>query len=794
MKKFLFAILVLMMICSPTSARADGIIIPEPPICDPFPCAQPVPPISQLQVKYHHVSVMIEDQIAITKVDQVFYNPNSWSVEGEYLFPLPQDAVVTNFKLWIDGEPVSGAVLDADQARQRYEEIVRSLQDPALLEYAGSGAVQAHIFPIPSQTERRVELEYTQALTADHGLVRYVYPLNTEKFSASPLESVSVSVEIKSSTPIRAVYSPSHPVAITRSGEDQASASYEEADITPDSDFALFYSLGETPAFHLLTYRDPSDPSGADGYFLALIAPSPEVSAQPQPKDVLLVLDHSGSMEGEKMEQARQALIYILEHLNPQDRFNIIGFSSAVETFASGLRPASQAAEARGWVESISAAGSTDINRALLEAASLVQPERPTYLIFLTDGLPTEGEIDSAKILNNLADSAPTNLRLFVFGVGYDVDTFLLDSLAQAHHGASAYIFPEQNLDEIVSGFYDKISTPVLTSLSLDFGNMSVYDLYPMPLPDLFRGGQIIAAGRYRGGGVANIILSGDLNGVKQTLTFPEQVFTTDSQGETGPLAALPRLWATRKIGYLLNQVRLQGAEKELVEQIVRLSIRYGIVTPYTSYLVTEPAALGASAQNEIAGAAIQQWSQAPAAPVSGQKAVQDAAGQSALAQAESAPVLEASAAGQVKFVGSRTFLLVDGVWTDTTFDPDTMQARRVVFLSTDYFNLAKASPETAAALALGQQVLVLVEGTAYQTYVDPNAAPAADSPTPDPTAAPDAAPDATQAALQPLPSPTSQPTPQPAQPPANIFPTCPGSAAFMLLAMALVFRPKLRK
>ena len=167
-------------------------------------------------------------RLSITRVDQVFYNPNDWTVEGTYIFPIPLDAAVTDFTLWIDGEPVKGEVLSAEEARRTYENIVREMQDPALLEYADRGAVQARIFPIDSGSERRIQLEYTQALTAEEGLVRYIYPLNTEKFSTQPLEEVRVSVDIRASQPIRAVYSPSHPVAVSRSDEFHVTAGYEE--------------------------------------------------------------------------------------------------------------------------------------------------------------------------------------------------------------------------------------------------------------------------------------------------------------------------------------------------------------------------------------------------------------------------------------------------------------------------------------------------------------------------------------------------------------------------------------
>jgi Ca-activated chloride channel family protein len=319
----MLAILVLSLIL-PGSAFADGIIIPDPPVCDPGPCPPVIIPMDQLVIRYHHVTISIQDQLAVTHVDQVFYNPNDWTIEGTYIFPIPNDAAVSGFTLWVDGKPVEGQILDATQARQTYEQIVSSMRDPALLEYIGRGAVQARIFPIEPQSERRIELEYTQALPAEGGLVRYIYPLNTEKFSATPIESVTISVDIQSSTPIRAVYSPSHEIGISRESDRHVVVGYEAANVLPNTDFALYYSLGETEAFHLLTYRDPTDSSVPDGFFLVLLAPRINTIDQVIPKDLILVLDRSGSMDGEKFQQAQQATRYILDSLNQGDRFNII--------------------------------------------------------------------------------------------------------------------------------------------------------------------------------------------------------------------------------------------------------------------------------------------------------------------------------------------------------------------------------------------------------------------------------------------------------------------------------------
>ncbi len=724
------AIIVLAMICLaiPMPARADGIIIPEPPVCIPGPCPPLPRPMAQLDIRYHHVTVTVEDQLVVTHVDQTFFNPNEWDVEGTYIFPVPKDAVVTSFALWMDNEPVKGQILDAEQARRTYTDIVQSLQDPALLEYIDRGAVQASIFPIPSREERRIELEYSQVLTSENGLLRYVYPLSTEKFSRLPLESVTIQIDIKSHVPLRAIYSPSHQIAVHRENDHHITVGYEELDVLPDRDFVLFFSTGEEQAFHLMSFRDPLDTLDPDGFFLMLLAANPGSNPETFPKDVILVLDKSGSMDGEKFRQAQEALRYILGQLNPEDRFNIITFSTGVEAYASNLVDAGKAGEGITWVDRQQAQGSTDINRALLEAAALVDQGRPTYIIFLTDGLPTTGEVDSQRILDNLSATVQENVRLFSFGVGYDVDTFLLDSLSESHRGASIYVLPGERLDEALSDFYAKISTPVLTDLVLDFGDLTVYDLYPAPLPDLFAGSQIVMVGRYRQPGEATITLTGEVNGEILEFRYANQIFPASSRGNSGTLESIPRLWATRKIGYLLNQVRLHGPDPEVVEQIVRLSIRYGIITPYTSYLVTEEFPLGAIEQSRIVEEQYKMFQSDSLSAPYGQEAVERAAVQGALAGADTAAPSAASFttenSGKVRITGTRAFVFKDGIWIDSAYDPERGQTVKVAFLSEDYFLLVLERPELAAAFALGGKVIAISEGVSYEVVASDVAVP----------------------------------------------------------------------
>jgi Ca-activated chloride channel homolog len=246
---------------------------------------------------------------------------------------------------------------------------------------------------------------------------------------------------------------------------------------------------------------------------------------------------------------------------------------------------------------------------------------------------------------------------------------------------------------------------------------LSTYDIYPDPLPDLFAGSQIIVVGRYREGGAAAVTLRGTVDGSAQTFRFDDQRFAEDD-GESRDSAIasqIPRLWATRKIGHLLNQIRLNGPDKETIDQIVRLSIRYGIVTPYTSYLVTEEMPLGAAEQERIAREQFDQLSAQPAAPSSGQGAVEKAADQGGMAAAESVAPQPEEAVQTVRIVGSKVFVSTQGLWLDTAYDPEKMETVKVAFLSDDYFALAASRPALAAAFALGTRVIALSDGVAYE-------------------------------------------------------------------------------
>lgn len=714
------------------SAQAQDIPEPPPRTVQVFPGVFTNP--DWLSVDYHRVAVEVSNQIARTTVDMQFTNNGSGLAEGTFAFPLPANATVDRLTMFIGNESFEGKILSASEARGIYDAIVRQYRDPALLEYIGTQAVQANVFPIPPGESRRIVIAYSQVLEIDNGLFGYVYPMDPQR----PAKQTSISVDVRSADAIAAIYSPSHRIAVNRIGDTAFRAGYEGSRYESMDDFTLYYGIvGDTINVNLLTYRESA---GEDGFFMLLVQPPLQIDeAEVTPKDIILVIDQSGSMWGVKWDQARDAAAYVLENLNPQDRFNVIVFSSGWRLFSDKLEPAQNAAEAAAWVRGLQAEGATDINGALLTALDLVE-ERPATILFMTDGEPTEGVTGVADILANLEAAAPPNARIFSFGVGDDVNTFLLDEIVSRFRGTGVYVRPDQRIDEAVASLYNKVNAPVLTDVTLDFGGVRVELLYPRQVNDLFVGEQITLVGRYRGGAEnVNITLSGQVRGQQQTFVYSGLTFRQRAGGE----AFIARLWATRRIADLLNTIRLRGENRELVDSIVSLSVRYGIITPYTSFLIEEDDILTQRGRERAAsGANFNQLNEA----VTGAAAVDNAVDLSRMQNAAAPAMLpqptmravpssatsdrdeeyaEADAAppGQpgnaIKAVGGKTFIQLDGVWTDTTFDPETMTTEPVAFLSDAYFDLLDAIPELAEYFALGERVIVVYEDVAYEVTAE---------------------------------------------------------------------------
>jgi Ca-activated chloride channel family protein len=729
-------------------ARAQHIVIerrrPTPPVTTP---AGPV----ELEVRSLSVNATVRGRVARVELDQVFFNPSHSELEGTYLFPLPENAAVDGFSMWVDGTEMQGELLDADRARSIYEAIVRSRRDPALLEFMGTRLFRARIFPIPPQTEKRVRLRYTEMLKGDAGTVAWRFPLSRAAGGGTTPGRVSVLVDIETTRRLASVYSPTHALDVVRSGERAAKASWEGTDARSAQDFALLY---QEPAGELGTsfsvHREPAE----DGTFMLLLAPAVDADEKPIARDIVLCLDTSGSMAGPKIEQARAALRYAVRTLGTEDRFALVTFATESRRFRPALVPAGkdEVDAALAWIDNIQAVGGTAIEDALATSMSYLadapagDAARPAVVLFLTDGLPTIGERDPVVLVDRARKAAPARARLFSFGVGHDVNTVLIDRLAEDLRGARDYVVPGEDIEVKVSSLVAKTRHPVITDLTFEVEGVAVHEVHPRRLPDLFRGGEIVLLGRFTGEGSATLRIKGRTGGgVKE---FVEEVrFPAREAGSPW----IPRLWAVRRVGHLLDEIRLRGETAELKDEVVRLAKRHGILTPFTSWLVLEdermlndfggrtggrreegaggpppPRAgarsdVGADADAElrerlrgIAGpdapvppdsAGSSSPNGAAPAPVSGAGAVDRSLEVKKLRDAEDTSAGESDALKDiVRHVDGRTFYLRHGVWCDSAVATDAKRTTLVRF-SDAWMALAAKSREAARMLALGKVV-----------------------------------------------------------------------------------------
>jgi len=571
-------VVALALVARAPSAWSQGIIIER----------RPHLPIGRgYEIREVSVDAKVRDQVAEVQVAQTFHNPGSTVIESEYYFPLPEEGAIQNFVLMVDGKELPGRLLPKDEARRIYEEIVRSTRDPALLEYMGRGLFRTSVFPIPPGADRKVTMRYTQLCKRDHERVEFAYPFSTQKFTSKPIRRLSLAIQIQSRDAIKSIYSPSSDATIKRDGDHDARITLEERDVVPSRDFRLVYSLAEGPlGATIMSYR-PS--ASDDGYFLMLASPEFKPADVPsQPKTVVFVLDRSGSMAGKKIEQARKALQFVLNNLREDDLFNIVVYDDRVETFQPELQryTSRTRAEAERFVDNIREGGATNIDAALKSALGMIRDDsRPNYVLFLTDGLPTAGETSELAIAEGARKANREHTRLFVFGVGYDVNARLLDRLSGGNGGTSEFVKPDDDIETHVSRFYSKMTSPVLTDLRIELDDTDVNRTYPRDLPDLFEGGQLVWVGRYRQSGRTTIRLSGRAGGERRRFEFPAELASADR----GPsYDFVERVWAMRRVGHIIDEIDLRGQNKELIDELVALSTKYGIMTPYTSFLADE--------------------------------------------------------------------------------------------------------------------------------------------------------------------------------------------------------------
>lgn len=595
------------VLLSPSLAPAQVIIIDQtsrriirPPVPPRPPIPRPQPPQPAFKVSRVDIHSDVRDQIAKVQVSQVFKNVSQQTIQTQIMFPLPDDAAISELTLLVDGKEFTGRLMKKEEARATYEAIVRQRKDPALLEYMGRGLFQTSVFPIPPNAERTVEIRYQQLLKKVNGLVDFLLPIGTSKHMSRPVENLNIAVRIHATDPIRTVYSPSHEVSIDRPNDKSAVCKMTLTNVRAPDDFRLMYGTQNgLVGMNVISYR-PSD--SEDGYFLLLASPElKRDDSRTVPKSVIFVLDRSGSMNGKKIDQARGALKYFLNRLKKKDTFNIVAYDSTVESFKPELQRADGEVleEALGFADGIFAGGSTNIDAALKTSLGMLSAKgHPSYVMFLTDGLPTVGTRDEREIASGARAANQVGARLFNFGVGFDVNSRLLDRLSHDNRGQSVYVRPNEDIEAHVASLYNRIGSPLLTDIgmSIEFDRESrpsdpkpIARMYPKQLTDLFYGEQLVIVGRYRKGGAAKVTLTGHYGGEQKKFTFGADFVDRSADESNG---FVEKLWAVRRVGEIIDELDLHGQNRELVNELVQLSIKHGILTPYTSFLADENVSL----------------------------------------------------------------------------------------------------------------------------------------------------------------------------------------------------------
>ena len=744
-------------------APCQGIFVPGPVERPSGRLPGPMP--VAVETAFLQIKTTIVDGAATTELRQTLKNRTPVPQEAWWLLPLPPDATADRFTLSVNGQETQGEVLDSQRARGIYEEIVRKRRDPGLLEYLGGGLLRARVFPIPPQGEVQVAVRYVELLRPSDGVTTWRFPVRAAWSEGTGPQRLGLAVDIRSALPIKTVWSPCPGLDLVRDGEHHVRASLElDRGAPPPRDLALHYGTSEQDfGAHVLTFR----PAGADGYFLLLLAPRRDWPVEAElARSINLVLDTSGSMAGEKIAQARAAVRTFLQSLAPRDYFNVIPFSTDARPFFGEPVPASKdnVQQALARVDELAARGGTNIDEALTQAFQHATPdcskrrdgapELVPITVFLTDGLPTVGITDVDQLLQKARAQNGSKARVFVFGVGHDVNTRLLDTLAQETRGDRDYVQPGEDIEQKTSALFTKLSGPVMTDLQLAIDGIAVSDQEPRLLPDLFVQGQLAVVGRYRGEGHRAIRLQGRIGKDRREYVF-EATFPASARTHDW----LPSLWAQKRVAALLDAIRLNGQQQELVAEVTRLGKEFGIVTPYTSHLVVEEGAqiqqfrgvVGGGALDEAVRERLQRdWERAgitpPGAPPAELLEVQEKAKEEArLARAAAAATADSGAAAVEKStvlhvladglaapargatallhqrVRDRSFHLVQGVWVDAGFTAAMQdKVQKIAAFSDAYFALLAARPHLAVYLACSPAMVVVDGEEAFEITAAP--------------------------------------------------------------------------
>ncbi len=714
---------------------ASNVIIPQRRVV----WATPAPVAGTVQIERIEATVTIVEQVASTTLDIRLRNPTSQRLEAEVILPVPDGAAVRGFDFHGAGSEPTAQLLPKEEARRIYDEIVARTRDPALLEFIGFNLIRSSVFPVEPNGTQAVRLSYEHVCEADGDRIDYVLPRSESLEYKVPWE---IRVSVKSKRPISTVYSPSHSLDTTLSQGGRLVEAHltQGVEVEPGPfRLSLLLDKGEGVAATLLAYPDPKV---GGGYFLLLagVPEKPQADRQRIPREVTLVMDRSGSMNGDKLRQAREAALQIIEGLDPDESFNLIVYNESVEVFSTRpvLKSEENVTAARKYLAGVLPRGGTNIHDALLEALrQKPTKDRLPIVLFLTDGLPTIGQTSEKAIRESVAAANKYSKRIFTFGVGFDVNSPLLEAIAYRTRAVATFVLPGEDVELKVAGVFQRLSGPILAEPEVTVLDASgrpavgrVRDLIPVQLPDVFAGDQVVLLGQYVDENPLRFRVAGNYQGRSRTFEFRFQLDKATTRN-----SFVPRLWAQRKIGLLVDAIRASGVDmrpgsatpadpklKELVDEIVRLSTEFGVLTEYTAFLAREGTDL--TRQMEVASEAWQNFDSRARQTRSGQAAVnqdinvanQKAANQLNYRNGFWDANLDRVQIATVQQVADRAFYRKGDRWIDSRLVDKAEQAqpqRVVEFGSAEFLQLARrlAAENRQGSIMLKGDILLDVDG-----------------------------------------------------------------------------------
>ncbi len=540
-----------------------------------------------LTVGDHKVSVDIRDQIARTSIEESFVNHTASRLEGVFYFPLPQDASISGFGMWIGGELIEADVVEKQRAREIYETILRERRDPALLEWSGGNLFKARVFPIEARSEKRIKITYTQVLPVERNLYRYNYALRSELLQQNPLRDLTIDVKVSSLLPIKKIHSPTHTTR-TDATDNAGHVEFAAQEYTPDRDFEVVVELeGRQSDVVVVPHR-----RGDDGYFMLQLTPPAtgnsrqrDVIPEGDPLRLLVLADTSASMDSAARELQAQLLASLCASLSPEDTMNVATCDVDCQWLFKKPQPVDELLtdNALDFVANRASLGWSDLDAAF--DSVLRQSDANTHVLYIGDGIVTTQTADPVAFAQRLRQAYQKRGQGGAFhaiSVSSTYEPIAMKAVASLGGGSFRQVSGERTPQLVVKELLDEIAQPAIRDLKVEFRDVRVAAVYPEQLPNLVAGTQQIVLGRFLPEGTdqrGDVVVTGVQNG--KPVEFRSDISLKDAeQGNS----FIPRLWARMHLDQLLQQ----GDSQSIRDEIIALSEEFHIMTPYTSLLVLE--------------------------------------------------------------------------------------------------------------------------------------------------------------------------------------------------------------